>query len=574
MTSPTASAGHAPASSEGGDFNTAFFGHPRGLSTLFFTEMWERFSYYGMRAILILFMTASIADGGLGFDASKGGLILGTYAGMVYLMSVPGGWLADKFLGLRRAVLYGGVVIMAGHIALAIPSVPTFYLGLGLVIIGTGLLKPNISALVGTLYTPEDHRRDAGFSIYYIGINTGAFISPIVVGWLAQSPQWKGILAGMGISPETSWHWGFGAAAVGMFFGIVQYLAGWKYLGDAGMTPAKPSSEAEARGHKRTLLIGFAGSVALVAILYVLASTGMVTITPERVSKVFGTLLALTPVVLFPVLYFFGDYNAQEKKQLIVIMVLFFGATVFWSVFEQAASTLNLFADRNTDLTITLPLAIVLGLTLLVPAFLSARWFLRLPKKTPLAVAFALLVNGMVLLGIYYMFTHLGEAFESAYFQSANAMYIVVLAPLFATLWVALGDREPSSPAKFTVGLLFVALGFAILILAAKLSANGVRVSPLWLVATYFLHTVGELCLSPVGLSAMTRLAPARIVGLVLGIWFLATSLGNWLAGFASSMYEQMPLPTLFGVVTALTLVATVILAGLVGPMKKLLGKS
>ncbi|HSB55097.1 MAG TPA: oligopeptide:H+ symporter, partial [Gemmatimonadales bacterium] len=208
MTSPTAipdAKGAGPAAHD-----SAFFGHPRGLSTLFFTEMWERFSYYGMRAILILFMTASVAQGGLGFDASKGGLILGTYAGMVYLMSVPGGWLADKFLGLRRAVLYGGVVIMAGHIALAVPSVPSFYLGLGLVIIGTGLLKPNISAMVGSLYTPEDHRRDAGFSIYYMGINTGAFISPLVVGWLAQSPSWKGILSSMGIAPETSWHWGFG----------------------------------------------------------------------------------------------------------------------------------------------------------------------------------------------------------------------------------------------------------------------------------------------------------------------------------------------------------------------------
>jgi POT family proton-dependent oligopeptide transporter len=571
MTSPSTSAGATGAGPASHD--TAFFGHPRGLSTLFFTEMWERFSYYGMRAILILFMTASVAQGGLGFDASKGGLILGTYAGMVYLMSVPGGWLADKFLGLRRAVLYGGVVIMAGHIALAIPSIPTFYLGLGLVIIGTGLLKPNISAMVGTLYTPEDHRRDAGFSIYYIGINTGAFISPLVVGWLAQSPTWKDMLSKMGIAPETSWHWGFGAAAVGMFFGIVQYLAGWKFLGDSGMNPAKPASEAEARGHKRTLLIGFISAITLVAVLYLLASTGMITITPEKVSRTFGTVLALTPLVLFPVLYFFGNYNAQEKKQLIVIMVLFFGATVFWSVFEQAASTLNLFADRNTDLTITTALAVVLTLTLLVPAYLSARWFARLPQKTPLAIGFALLVNGMVLGAIYYMFTHLGSAFQSSYFQSANAMYIVVLAPLFATLWVSLGDREPSSPAKFAVGLLFVALGFAILIIAARLSANGVRVSPLWLVATYFLHTIGELCLSPVGLSAMTRLAPARIVGLVLGIWFLATSLGNWLAGFASSLYEQMPLPTLFGVVTALTLVATVVLTALVGPMKKLLRK-
>jgi len=574
MTPPSPSSGvPAPSAADAGRYDTSFFGHPRGLSTLFFTEMWERFSYYGMRAILILFMTAAVADGGLGFDASKGGLILGTYAGLVYLMSVPGGWIADKFLGLRRAVLYGGVVIMLGHIALAVPSVPSFYLGLGLVIIGTGLLKGNISAIVGALYTPEDHRRDAGFSIYYMGINLGAFISPLVVGWLAQSPRFKGILTGMGISPETSWHWGFGAAAVGMFFGIVQYLAGWKYLGDAGMKPAKPASPSAAAGHKRALIIGLALSVGLVALLWVLARTGMVVITPERVSKTFGTVLALTPLVLFPALYFFGDYDAQEKKQLIVIMVLFFGAAVFWSVFEQAASTLNLFADRNTDLTITNGLAATVSLTLLVPAVLSIRWLLGLPARPPLSIGFAALVNVLVLLAIYYMFTHRGEAFQSSYFQSANSMYIIVLAPLFATLWVSLGNREPSSPAKFAVGLLFVALGFAILIIAAKLSANGVRVSPLWLVATYFLHTVGELCLSPVGLSAMTRLAPARIVGMVLGIWFLATSLGNWMAGFASSMYERMPLATLFGVVTALALVATVMLALVVGPIKRMLAR-
>jgi POT family proton-dependent oligopeptide transporter len=439
--------------------------------------------------------------------------------------------------------------------------------------VGTGLLKPNISAMVGSLYTADDHRRDAGFSIYYMGINLGAFISPLVVGWLAQSPTFKGVLAGLGVAPETSWHWGFAAAAVGMFFGLIWYLAGWKYLGEAGMYPAKPASPAEATGHKRTLVIGLVASVVLVAVLYLLSSTGVVVITPERVSKTFGTVLALTPLVLFPTLYFFGGYDRQEKKQLIVIMVLFFGAAVFWSVFEQAASTLNLFADRNTDLTITTGLAAALSLTLLIPAVLAFRWLRALPHRSPIAVAFASMVILLVLGGIYYLMTHRGESFQSSYFQSANALYIVVLAPLFATLWVSLGDKEPSSPAKFAVGLLFVALGFAILIIAARLSANGVRVSPLWLVATYFLHTVGELCLSPVGLSAMTRLAPARIVGLVLGIWFLATSLGNWLAGFAASLYEQMPLPTLFGAVTGLALVATVVMAVLVGPIRRMLGR-
>jgi proton-dependent oligopeptide transporter, POT family len=551
--------------------DTAFFGHPRGLSTLFFAELWERFSYYGMRAILILFMTATVANGGLGYDAAKGGLIIGTYAGLVYLATVPGGWIADKFLGLRRAVLYGGIVIMLGHVALAFPSEPTFFLGLGLVIIGTGLLKPNISAMVGSLYTPEDHRRDAGFSIYYMGINIGAFLSPIIVGFLAQSPAWKARLASFGIAPETSWHWGFGATAVGMLAGVIWYLIGWKHLGDAGLNPAPVTSDSDLRGRRKMLWGGVLGAIGLITLLAVLSRSGTIVLTPEKVSKAFGAILAFTPIVLFPSLYFFGGYDRQEKKQLIVIMVLFFGAAIFWSVFEQAASTLNFFADRNTDLTITRGLAIVLSLTLLLPAALAIRWYRALPVRSGLALLFAGLVTAFSAGAIYYLVSHQGEAFQSSYFQSANAMYIVVLAPLFATLWVALGDREPSSPAKFAVGLLFVALGFAILIIAAKLAANGVRVSPLWLVATYFLHTIGELCLSPVGLSAMTRLAPQRIVGLVLGIWFLATSLGNYMAGFASSMYETMPLPTLFAVVTGIALTATLLMAVLIGPIRRML---
>lgn len=553
--------------------DTAFFGHPRGLSTLFFVELWERFSYYGMRAILILFMTATLAEGGLGFDTAKGGLIIGTYAGLVYLAAVPGGWLADKFIGLRRAVLYGGIIIMLGHVALAIPTVASFYLGLALVIIGTGLLKPNISAMVGSLYTPEDHRRDAGFSIYYMGINLGAFLSPLVVGWLAQSPAWKTALAGFGIAPESSWHWGFGASAIGMFCGVVWYLVGWRHLGDSGMVPAPPTATDTHQSRRRILTIGLLLIVGLIGLLAVLTRSGAIVLTPEKVSKTFGAILAFTPLVLFPALFLFGGYDRQEKKQLIVIMVLFFGAAVFWSVFEQAASTLNLFATRNTDLTITRGFAIAMGLTLLLPAALAIRWYRALPVKAPMALGFAAMVTVLSLGAIYYLFTHQGEAFESSYFQSANALFIIVLAPLFATLWVTLGDREPSSPAKFAVGLLFVALGFAILIIAARLSANGIKVSPLWLVATYFLHTIGELCLSPVGLSAMTRLAPQRIVGLVLGIWFLATSLGNYMAGFAASLYETMPLSTLFAVVTGIALVATIVLAMLIGPIKRMLAR-
>jgi POT family proton-dependent oligopeptide transporter len=346
---------------------------------------------------------------------------------------------------------------------------------------------------------------------------------------------------------------------------------GWKHLGDAGLNPAPVTSSADLSGRRKLLWGGVLGAVGLFTLLAVLSRSGAIVLTPEKVSKTFGAILAFTPLVLFPSLYFFGGYDRQEKKRLIVIMVLFFGAAIFWSVFEQAASTLNFFADRNTDLTITRGLALALGLTLLIPAALAIRWYRALPIRSSLALLFAGLVTAFSAGAIYYLVSHQGQTFQSSYFQSANAMYIVVLAPLFATLWVALGDREPSSPAKFAVGLLFVALGFAILIIAAKLSANGVRVSPLWLVATYFLHTIGELCLSPVGLSAMTRLAPQRIVGLVLGIWFLATSLGNYMAGFASSLYETMPLPTLFAVVTGIALGATLLMTVLIGPIRRML---
>jgi POT family proton-dependent oligopeptide transporter len=550
-----------------------FFGHPRGLATLFFSELWERFSYYGMRAILILFMTAAAAKGGLGFSTEKAGIIYGTYTSMVYLMSVPGGWLADKFLGLRRAVLCGGILIMCGHISLTLHSLPAFYLGLALVILGTGLLKPNISALVGELYSAEDARRDAGFSIYYMGINIGAFLSPLVVGWLAQSGKFQSMLAGLGMDPGNAWHFGFGAAAVGMFCGLVWYVSGWKHLGDAGLKPAAPATPQAALRQRRILRFGLGGVAALIAAVAALAGLGILVVTPEGVSRFFGYALALTPIILFPSLYFFGGFDAREKKHLIVIMALFFGAAVFWSVFEQAGSTLNLFADRSTDTSITTGFALAFGLILLVPAALALRWAAGRRGNIGPALVFASAVTLACGGAIWYLFAHRGETFPSSFFQSANALFIVALAPFFAAMWVTLGNRQPSSPAKFTLGLLFVALGFAVLIVAARLSAQGVKVSPLWLAATYMLHTVGELCLSPVGLAAMSKLAPRRIMGLVLGIWFLAASLGNFMAGFASSLYEHMPLPTLFLAVTGVALAATLIMAASVGPIRRMLAR-
>jgi POT family proton-dependent oligopeptide transporter len=497
-----------------------FFGHPRGLSTLFFTEMWERFSYYGMRAILILFMTAPLAAGGLGFDTAKAGPIYALYVSSVYLLSVPGGWFADRVLGLRRTVFVGGVIIMLGHICLAVPSMTTFYLGLALIAVGTGLLKSNVSVLVGKLYTPEDARRDAGYSIYYMGINLGALIAPIVTGWLAQGESFKRILASMGIGPENSWHWGFGAAAVGMFLGLVQYRMGGKHLSPDGLYPVRPSDPAAAaKVDRQVRLVGFiTAGVTLAVIALVLG--GLVAFDPESISRNFKWVLMGVTAGFFGWLFLSSEWTREERKSLVVIAILFVAAVIFWMAYEQAGSTLNLFAERSTNNTL------------------------------------------------------LGFSFPASWYQSLPPLFIILFAPVFAFVWLRLGNRNPSSPAKFTIALVFLGLGFAVLIGAATAAAGGARVSPMWLVLSYLLQTLGELCLSPVGLSAISKLAPVRIAGLMMGVWFLALSVGNYLAGMASSVYETMPLPKLFTIVTATALVTALVLALLIKPIQRMLQRS
>jgi POT family proton-dependent oligopeptide transporter len=505
--------------SASGVHDTRFFGHPRGLSTLFFTEMWERFSYYGMRAILILFMTAPVAAGGLGFDTAKAGPIYALYVSSVYLLSVPGGWVADRVLGLRRTVFAGGVIIMLGHICLAVPSITTFYLGLTLIATGTGLLKSNISVLVGKLYTPEDVRRDAGYSIYYMGINTGALIAPIVTGWLAQGESFKRILASVGIGAENSWHWGFGAAAVGMFLGLVQYKLGGKHLSPDGLYPVRPADPAAAaKVDRQVRLVGLITvGVALAAVVLVLS--GLVAFDPETISRNFKWVLMAVTAGFFAWLFLNSEWTREERKALVVIAVLFAAAVVFWMAYEQAGSTLNLFADRSTNNTI------------------------------------------------------LGHSFPASWYQSLPPLFIILFAPVFALLWVRLGDRNPSSPAKFTIALVLLGLGFAVMSGAAPAAAGGARDSPMWLVVSYLLQTLGELCLSPVGLSAMSKLAPVRIAGLVMGVWFLALAVGNYLAGMASSFYETMPLPKLFTIVTATALGTALVLALLIKPIRRMLAR-
>ena len=428
-------------------------GHPKGLSTLFFTEMWERFSYYGMRALLILYMTAPVAAGGLAMETSRAAAIYGWYTFGVYAACIPGGFIADRLIGQYRSVLVGGIIIALGHFSLAMSPMPFFYLGLSLIVIGTGLLKPNISTMVGSLYDEKDARRDAGFSIFYMGINIGAGVAPLVTGALAQG------ITGQG----GNWHWGFAAAGVGMTLGLIQYVIGKPRLASAmdrlGVAPAARKAG----------------------------------IAPQ-------------------------PFTAAEWKRVAAIGVFFIAAILFWGAFEQAGSSLNLFADRMTRLE----------------AF--------------------------------------GRPFPSAWFQAINSAFLIALAPVFALVWVRLGSREPSSPAKFTFGLLFVGLGFLLLVPAATASQRGVLVSPMWLVGVYFLHTIGELCLSPVGLSVVTKLAPARIVGLMMGVWFLATAFGNKVGGWVAGFFDSFPLPSLFGAVAGTTIGAAVVLALLIKPVRKLMG--
>jgi POT family proton-dependent oligopeptide transporter len=461
------------------DADRGFFGHPIALSTLFFTEMWERFSYYGMRAILILFMVAPVTEGGLGMPVPQAGAIQGTYTAMVYMMTMVGGWFADKLLGLRRSVFWGGVLIMAGHLSLAVPGLATFYLGLLLVVLGTGLLKGNVSAIVGQLYRADDTRRDAGYSLYYMGVNLGGFLGPLFCGYFAQAESFRRYLAGIGLTPETGWHFGFGAAAVGMFAGLVQYQLGRRRLPASTEAPLGVTNPEEAARARRQL--ARVGGTVVVAALVALGldRSGAIAITPTGFAAAVDAFLVVLVVGFFGWLLSAKHWTAVERRQLVVVFVLFLGAAVFWAGFEQAASTLNLFATRN-----------------------------------------------------------------------------------------------PSSPAKFTLGLLFLSLAYVLMVVAALRAGAGDKVSPLWLIGCYFLQTIGELCLSPVGLSAMSTLAPARVQGLMMGVWFLASSVGNKVAGRVGGLYESYSLPTIFGANALFVLIFAVVMALLVVPIKRMLARA
>jgi len=443
-----------------GTLDVSFFGHPGGLSTLFFTEMWERFSYYGMRAFLILYMVHV-----LGFSDGQAGSVYGTYVASVWAAAIVGGIIADRWLGQYKSVLIGGIIIALGHFTLAFHPLPFFYSGLALIVIGTGLLKPNVSGIVGSLYEADDARRDAGFSIFYMGINLGAALGPLIAGYLAQ---------------KVDWHLGFACAGVGMTLGLIQYVAGRKRLQPAAERLERQRLAARAVAAERAR-----------------AGTTATSTEPE-----------------------FWGFTRVEWKRLGAMAVFFVFAAIFWGAYEQAGSTLNLFGDRYTNTSI------------------------------------------------------LGFSFPSSWFASVQAIFVILLSPLFALLWVRLGKREPSTPAKFAFGLFFIGLSFVLLLIPAfNLEASpSIRVSPFWLIGCYFIQELGELCISPVGLSVFTKLSPVKIVGSMLGVWFLADSLGNKVAGYAAGFISTAPLPQLFGVIAAVCLGASVVAFAIIKPVRGLMG--
>ena len=480
-----------------------FKGQPQGLPILFFTEMWERFSYYGMRGLLLLFMVAPIENGGFGMDTVTGGAIYGLYTAMVYLLALPGGWIADRIIGQQQAVFVGGVIIAAGHFSMAIPSPIGFYTGLILIVIGTGLLKPNVSAIVGDLYPEGGARRDAGFSIFYMGINVGAFAGPLVCGFLGES---------------INWHLGFSAAGIGMVFGLIQYQLGRKTLADAGTLKNKAPEEIQR--DMTTLYKGIAGVVAIIVAATMLHMLGIVTLSLSGVAQTTGVVIVALAIVYFAYVLIFGGLDAQQKKRIVVIFFLFVGAALFWSGFEQAGSSMNLFAERLTDRVI-------------------AGWLM-----------------------------------PASWLQSVNAMFIVIFAPIVGFMWVRMGSREPSIPTKFAWGLMLLGSGFLVLAWASLYTkTGGPGVSPMWLVTTYFLHTIGELCLSPVGLSSVTKLSPKHLVGQMMGVWFMGTALGNLIAGLLGGAFDTLPLPELFGNVALISGVGGLLFLIFTRPIQKLIGK-
>ena len=472
--------------------DTYFLGHPKGLVTLFLTEMWERMSFYGMRGLLVLFMTREITDGGMNLSAPEAMAIYGIYGASVYFLCVPGGWIADKIFGAQRTVLYGAIIITLGHYILAIPYEKTFFLGLVLVSIGTGPLKPNISTIVGELYKPGDIRIDSGYTIFYMSINIGSMLGFLVCGYLGE---------------KVGWHWGFGAAGVGMTFGVLQYIFTSRNLGESGKYPNLTSSE-DGLKYRNTLKY----SILAISFIVITGLVGLWSVDAELLNQLAVYLILIVAASYFIYLFFFADLNQKEKNNMKLLLLLFFGSVLFWAGFDQGGSSLNLFAKDYTDL---------------------------------------------------YIF---GWEMPATFLQVANPLMVVIFAPFFAAFWITLAKRnlDPDTPQKFAIGCFLMAIGFLVMIFGVEAAMQNEKAGIQFLLITYLFHTLGELCLSPVGLSATAKYSPIKYRGQMMGIWFLSSSLAAGLAGLlASKSFESgiSSIPELFNqIILALCVVGIILL--------------
>jgi POT family proton-dependent oligopeptide transporter len=550
-----------------------FFGNPRGLATLFFTEFWERFSYYGMRALLVLFMVASVSSGnpGLGLSDAMAGSLYGIYTFFVYVMGLPGGWIADKLWGARRTVFVGGCIIALGHFTMASPLIglplgSTFFIGLFLITIGTGMLKPNVSAMVGGFYPEGGAQRDKGYSIYYMGINFGAILGPTIAGLIGES---------------INWHYGFGIAGIGMILGLISYKAGAGYLGDIGLFESDESKKAL---RKRNIIFYLCSALFIAAVVVVgwLISANVITISLENLAYILGIAAVVITLTFFGYITLYGGHTKTEKKRLGVILWLFILEALFWSGFEQAGSTLNLFAERDTArhlgpyhwIHVISPIVITIIAALLL-GYLCYRVFKR-NDLWPLIKGVVALACAGIVIGIYFLISSLsvGWTMPASMLQNINPLWIVIMAPVFGSLWVWLARRNanPSIPTKFGLGLLGLAGGFFVIFWGAAQSTGPNSVSMGWLVVTYFLFTCGELSLSPVGLSSMTKLAPKGRVSQMMGIWFVGTALGDLFAGLMAAQLQTSSASHLFFMVACISAGGGVV-ALLVSPgIKRLMG--
>jgi POT family proton-dependent oligopeptide transporter len=481
--------GASSTGSVAGASGRTFLGHPLGLITLFFTEMWERLSFYGMRALLILFLVDQVAHGGMGLDDRTAAAIYGLYSGGTYLACLPGGWIGDRLLGSQRAVLIGGIVITIGHLLLGVaPSSQVFFFGLLVIVIGTGLLKPNCGTLVARLYPEGGARRDAGFTIYYVGINVGATLGPLVAGLLAVSYGWPA---------------GFMTASVGMAAGVVQFLWGRRLLGDAGQAPMSGSVAVEtgieetgaAAAARRAALRWIALAAAAVLVLVVLLWNGTLHAAPVPLQALTTQAVIAIVILYFGYLMFGAGLTRIERLRVLAVAVLFTASVLFWAGYEQTGSSMNLFAERYTDRQL------------------------------------------------------FGHEIPASWFQSLNPIFIVVFGPVFSALWVLLARRrlDPSTPLKFVLALLGMGAGFVVMAAAARLVVAGHLAGMGWLTLTYLLHTWAELCLSPVGQSVVTKLVPDRFCSQTIGVWLVSLSLGNLLASRIAGNFDPTDLAAMPG---------------------------